>query len=385
MPVPLAGWTTRASSRAATATAAVAVALLALPMAGCADFSQQDRSRQAGSFSSVPEGSGPGRDQPPAPDTEETDPPTGPCVDPNPAVIATCLGTTGGVRPADPEGKTTYVAERTTGKIIISKRYGPQREVASVPVDGGGDGGLIDFELSPTYLQDQMIYALITTSEDNRVVRIAPGNSVKPILTGIPKGATGNMGSISFASPSDLRVATGDGGNPAAANDPSSLAGKIFSIDPDAPDPRPRMIASGFGSNVALCPDPLSGTLFVADSGPAGDRLQQVEAGGLRLLWSWADRPGVTGCAVTDGVISVSIAGKFRIDSLTAPTNANPTVGEPQASDVKEQFGAVGRMSTFGAAAQIATVNKTVRGAPPTTTNDRVAIFTGSASAEDRS
>ncbi|MFZ2509895.1 MAG: PQQ-dependent sugar dehydrogenase [Gordonia sp. (in: high G+C Gram-positive bacteria)] len=374
----------RTSSRVRALTAAAAAALLALPLTGCADFSDQDRSRQAGPFSSVPERGGPGQDQPPPPDTEETDPPKGPCVDPNPAVIATCLGTTGGVRPADPAGKTTYVAERRTGKIIISKRYGPQREVAAVPVDGGGDGGLIDFELSPTYLQDQMIYALITTGEDNRIVRIAPGNSVKPILTGIPKGATGNMGSISFVSPSELRVATGNAGNPGAANDPSSLAGKIFSIDPDAPAPRPTMIAAGFGSNVALCPDPLSGTLFVADSGPAGDRLQQVEAGGLRLLWSWADRPGVTGCAVTEGVISVSIASKFRIDSLTAPTNANPTVSEPQASDVKEQFGAVGRMSTFGAAAQIATINKSVPGAPPTTTNDRVAIFAGSASAEDR-
>ncbi len=384
MSSPLAERRRRASSRARATTVAVAAALLTLPVTGCADFSQQDLSRQAGPFSSVPAQSGSTPDPRPPQDTEETDPPTGPCVDPNPAVIATCLGTTGGVRPADPEGKTTYVAERQTGKIIISKRYGPQREVAAVPVDGSGDGGLIDFELSPTYLQDQMIYALITTGEDNRVVRIAPGDSVKPILTGIPKGATGNMGSISFASPSELRVATGDAGNPGAANNPASLAGKIFSIDPEAPAPRPKLIASGFGSNVALCPDPLSGTLFVADSGPAGDRLQQVEAGGLRLLWSWADRPGLTGCAVTDSVISVSIAGKFRIDSLTAPTNANPTVSEPQASDVKEQFGAVGRMSTFGPAAQIATVNKTVRGAPSTTTNDRVAIFTGSASAEDR-
>lgn len=373
----------RGPSRTRTAAVAAVVTLLALPVAGCADFSAQDKSRQAGSFSSVPEGGGLRPDQKPPQSSEETDPPTGPCVDPNPAVIATCLATTGGVRPADPEGRTTYVAERTTGKIIISKRYGPQREVAAVPVDGAGDGGLIDFELSPTYQQDQMIYALITTGEDNRVVRIAPGNSVKPILTGIPKGATGNMGSISFASPSELRVATGNAGDAGASTNPGSLAGKIFSIDPDAPNPRPRMIASGFGSNVALCPDPQTGALFVADSGPAGDRLQQVEAGGLRLLWSWADRPGLTGCAVTEGVVSVSIASKFRIDSLAAPTNANPTVSEPQAADVKEQFGAVGRMSTFGGAAQIATINKTVSGAPPTTTNDRVAIFSGTAGAED--
>ncbi len=358
-------------------------ALTVLSASGCADFSDQDASSRAGAFSSVPERGGPQPQPPKTPEPEETDPPTGPCVDPNAAVIATCLGTTGGVRPADPEGKTTYVAERKTGNIIISKRYGPQRVVATVPVDGAGDGGLIDFELSPTYLQDQMIYALVTTGSDNRIVRIAPGNSVKPILTGIPKGATGNMGSISFVSPTELRVATGDAGDARAASDPGSLAGKLFTIDPNLDSPRPTIVASGFGSNVALCPDPDTGSLFVADSGPAGDRLQQVEPGGLRLLWSWADRPGVTGCAVAGGVISVSVATAFRIDSLKAPTNASPSAGQPQAADVKNDYGAVGRMTTFGGAMQIATINKTVSGAPATTTNDRVAIFSGSASAED--
>lgn len=380
MPLPLPGI---ASRRALAATAVAAITLLSA--AGCADFSDQERSAGAGSFTTVPDGAaGPQAPPPPPPPTEEDRPvPSGPCVDPNPAVIATCLGTTSGVRPADPEGKSTYVAERTTGKIIISQRYGPQRTVATVPVDASGDGGLIDFELSPTYLQDQMIYALISTGSDNRVVRIASGNSVKPILTGIPKGPTGNMGSINFVSPTQLRVATGNAGNPAAADNPASLAGKLFTIDPNISEPKPAIIASGFGSNVALCPDLESGSLFVADSGPAGDRLQQVEAGGLRTLWTWADRPGITGCAVSGGVISVSMAKVFRIDSLAAPSNANPAVGNPQQGDVKEQYGAVGRMTSFGPAMQIATINKSVPGAPPTATNDRVAIYTGGASSAD--
>lgn len=129
-------------------------------------------------------------------------------------MIATCLASTGGVRAGDDEGAVTVVAERTTGKIITTKRYGPQRVVASFDVDGSGDGGLIDFAFSPTYQQDQLIYALITTPTDNRVVRLAPGDVAKPILTGIPKGATGNMGAILFASPSELLVATGNAGNP---------------------------------------------------------------------------------------------------------------------------------------------------------------------------
>ena len=380
MPLPIPGLPSR---RALAATAVAAITLLSA--VGCADFSDQERSAKAGSFTTMPDGGGgPQQPPPPPPPTEDDQPPpSGPCVDPNPAVIATCLGTTSGVRPADPEGKSTYVAERTTGKIIISQRFGPQRTVATVPVDSAGDGGLIDFELSPTYLQDQMIYALVSTGSDNRVVRIASGDSVKPILTGIPKGATGNMGSISFVSPTELRVATGNAGNPAAANDPGSLAGKVFTIDPNLSEPRPKIIAAGFGSNVALCPDLESGSLYVADSGPEGDRLQQVEAGGVRTLWSWPERPGITGCAVAGGVISVSMAKAFRIDSLSAPSNANPAVGTPQQGDVKEQYGAVGRMTSFGPAMQIATINKSVSGAPPVNTNDRVAIYTSSGSSAD--
>lgn len=378
LPIP------RPGSRRAILAAAVG-ALTVLTASGCADFSEQDRSARAGTFSSVPDRGGM-QQQPPAPPTGEEDdqpPPTGPCVDPNPAVIATCLSTTSGVRPADPEGRSTYVAERTTGKIIISKRYGPQRVVATVPVDGGGDGGLIDFELSPTYLQDQLIYALITTGSDNRVVRIAPGDSVKPILTGIPKGPTGNMGSISFASPTELRVATGNAGDRAAAADRGSLAGKLFTIDPNLNEPRPDILASGLGSNVSLCPDPTNGRLYVADSGPEGDRLQQVEPAGLRRLWSWADRPGLTGCGVAEGIITVSMARAFRFDSFAAPTNASPSVGQPRTTDSKENFGAVGRMVSFGPSLQIATVNKSVPGAPEKSTNDIVSLFSPESPSED--
>ncbi|EGD56960.1 PQQ-dependent sugar dehydrogenase [Gordonia neofelifaecis] len=367
----------RAARRALLAvTSAIAVALAAT---GCADFSQEDQAADQGSFTAPPtmERAPQQAPQPPSDDQGGGPPPTGPCVDPDPAVIATCLASTGGVRPADPSGRTTYVAERTTGKIILSKRYGPQRVVASVDVDGSGDGGLIDFEMSPTYVEDQMIYALVTTGSDNRVVRIAPTGSVKPILTGIPKGATGNMGSISFASPTELVVATGDAGDPAAASDRGSLAGKIFSIDPNVADPKPDIRATGLGSDVALCPSPgADGQLFVADSGAAGDRLSLVGPKGLQTLWTWPDRPGVSGCAVGDSWIAVSVAGAKRIDTFIRPANGSLTVGRPNPQDFSKTYGAVGRMTALGGqATQLATVNKATSGAPVKSYDDRVAIY----------
>ena len=45
------------------------------------------------------------------------------------------------------------------------------------------------------------MYAYISTPTDNRVIRIADGDVPKPILTGIPKGASGNTGALIFTSP----------------------------------------------------------------------------------------------------------------------------------------------------------------------------------------
>ena len=252
-------------------------------------------------------------------------------------------------------------------------------------VDASGDGGLIDFELSPTWLEDQMIFALVTTPSDNRVVRIAPTGSVKPVLTGIPKGATGNMGSIVFSGPSTLVVATGDAGDPGAAGDRSSLAGKIFEIDPNQPSPRPEIKASGLGSNVALCRDPDAGRLFVADSGAAGDRLSEVTGTSLTTLWTWADRPGLTGCATGSDWIAVSIGSKKRLDVFGKPSAANPTVNEPDQRDFAEQYGAVGRMTTLGGSAfQLATVNKTLDRGDVKSFDDRVARTMMQPPGEDR-
>ncbi|MGB3302513.1 PQQ-dependent sugar dehydrogenase [Gordonia sp. (in: high G+C Gram-positive bacteria)] len=365
-------------------TSAITATLMAT---SCANFSETDQAADQGTFTNVPTMER-APQLPPAP-PENPDggpPPTGPCIDPNPAVIATCLESTSGLRPGDAQGRTTYVAERTTGKIILSKRYGPQRVVATVPdIDASGDGGLIDFEMSPTYMQDQMIYALVTTGSDNRIVRIAPTGSVKPVLTGIPKGPTGNLGSISFASPTELIVATGDADNPGAATNPASLAGKIFSIDPNQSQPKPDIRASGLGSNVALCPSSgADGQLFVADSGSAGDRLSLVGPKGLQTLWTFANRPGVSGCAVGDNWIAVSAAKSRTMNIFIKPTAGSTSVGQPDTQDYTKTYGAVGRLTTFGGAAmQLATVNKTTPGSNVKSFDDRVAVESPKAG-EDR-
>ncbi|MFT4042247.1 MAG: PQQ-dependent sugar dehydrogenase [Gordonia sp. (in: high G+C Gram-positive bacteria)] len=362
---------------------------LGLSLSAC-DFTAQDRTQDAGRFSANDQSMAP-RESPRTTTPTETPqtPPTGPCVDPDPAVIATCLASTSAVAPGDDDGDLTVVAERTTGRLITTKRYAPQRVIAKFEVDGTGDGGLIAFAFSPTYAQDQLIYALITTASDNRIVRIAPGDVAKPILTGIPRGATGNMGSMYFRSPTELVVATGNAGDPGAAADPSSLAGKILSVTSlrSGSNQPPKIIASGLGSNVSLCPSATTGSLYVADRTPDADRIQEVQSNGTKLLWTWPDHPQIAGCAATAGNIFISTTRTQHIEAINEPSREKPAITPPVVL-LEKRYGALGRMTALSnGVLQFATVNKTpgnTTPGKPTSTDDRVVKWLPPSSAEDR-
>ncbi len=354
-----------------------------IAVSGCADFSAQDQQKAAGPFSSNnPNPPPPTQTPPPSPQPQQ--PPTGPCIDPDPSVIATCLESTGGIAPGDESGQSAVIAERTTGKIIAQQKYGPHRELGSVPVDASGDGGLIDFAFSPTYSQDRLIYAFITTPSDNRIVRLAPGDVAKPILVGIPKGATGNMGSMYFRSPNELVVATGNAGSPASASNPSSLAGKILLVTSlsSGANPPPKILASGFGSSVALCPNPATGALYAADQTATEDRLQAIEDSGPKVLWTWTDKPKIAGCAAAAGSIYVSTTRTQRIEAVNEPTRERPTITAPVVV-LERRYGALGRMAALpNGLIQFATVNK--ENGRPVPTDDRVAVIQGGAGADNR-
>ncbi|MGH3998466.1 MAG: PQQ-dependent sugar dehydrogenase, partial [Pseudonocardiaceae bacterium] len=117
-------------------------------------------------------------------------PPQG-CIDPDPQVIATCLEPISALVVLPGSALVGLAAERATGRILRVQRERPTQEVSTLAVDPTGDGGLTGLALSPSYAEDELIYAYITTPIDNRVVRIAPGDVPKPVLVGIPRGPTG--------------------------------------------------------------------------------------------------------------------------------------------------------------------------------------------------
>jgi glucose/arabinose dehydrogenase len=331
-----------AASRPSRARRALPIVLAAigLSLAACADFSAE-----APTFTVQPSltarAAVPGEPSPGAPPTvgqptESGAPPTSgsgpasdPCAPTDEAVIATCLSAPWGLAPL-PDGQSALVGERTSGRILkVAKGAQPELVAQIDGVDGSGDGGLLGLVLSPSYTEDGLIYAYVTTAEDNRIIRIASGDVPKAIFTGIPKGATHNGGRIAFAADRSLYVGTGDTGNPALAGDPTSLAGKVLRLDEFGkpadtnPTPASAVYASGFSQVTGMCPLP-DGTMAALDHRAASDVLLPLTAGNSYgtlaegdALWTWtAADGGAASCAVAGGVLASSSLDKQQLSGL---------------------------------------------------------------------
>ena len=172
---------------------AVAVLLSGVVLTGCGN----DGYEPAGPFRPLPEGAppevGPPSSRPPVPGQPAEPGSGGDQGDPN--VVASQLSVPTGLT-LMPDG-SALVGERDTGRIVqVFPDRSPARELMTVPgIDTSGDGGLLGLALSPTFLEDGLVYAYMTTPTDNRVVRFPIGGTPNELFTGIPRGAVHNGGS----------------------------------------------------------------------------------------------------------------------------------------------------------------------------------------------
>jgi glucose/arabinose dehydrogenase len=287
----------------------------------------------------------------------------------DPDVVATRLTTPTAV--AILPDNTALVGERTTGRIVQVQPT-PNQPVPTVRTLRGlsttGDGGLLDLALSPTYAEDNLIYAYITTPKDNRVVDFTLHGPVTPVFTGIPKGRTDNTGRIAFGADGDLYVGTGDAGVASRAADPHDLAGKVLRVNaigkPAAGNPTRNSPVWTSGHRVVngLCAVPQTSTLIEAETGPKGqaDELNVLSAGDY---YGWprsagsihepvstlpSNDRGPGGCAVLDSTLYVtSLTGTALVSTQLAGSGATLSTGKFGAA----LRGTYGRLRTVVAAA----------------------------------
>jgi glucose/arabinose dehydrogenase len=360
----------------------IAAALIGLALTSCATFPDDGprlwREKLEGpgelgappTIPDTPPPEGPGQsDQPPQSGGPRV--PIG-CIDPDPQVVATCLDPVSAIAVL-PDATSALVGERATGRVLRVQRDHPPQLVASIAVDPTGGGGLTGLVLSPAFAEDQLVYAYVTTPEDNRVVRIARGEPPKPVLTGIPRGVIRNGGALGVDATGALLVATGDAG---AAQDPASLAGKVLRIDTlgrpasSNPDPASPIYSSGLRAPAGICTDIQTATTWVTDRPAGQDVLHRLTPGPLPPpAWTWPDRPGVGGCMARPGVVAIAQAGGAALFVLR-PTEEGAFTGDPETLLVDTY----GRLAAAAPASDgllwIGTVNKA--GGEPVPSDDRV-------------
>ncbi len=240
-----------------------------------------------------------------------------------------------------PDG-SAVVAERDSGRLLqVFPDRSPARELMTVTgVDAGGDGGLLGLALSPTFPEDGLLYAYLSTATDNRVVRFPLGGTPNPVLTGIPRGEVHNGGGLLFGADGSLYVGTGDTGDARLAGDPTSMAGKVLRIDAFGRRVAGRPYYSrGHRDVTAICPagenlmfatdDAIDGADELNALVEGGDFGARPPVGGAPVVEIPADEGGLGGCAVAGSTVFLSALDGERVHVLSLDGSGSVT-DEPE-------------------------------------------------------
>ena len=202
------------------------------------------------------------------------------------------------------------VTEKPGRMRIVSPTGQVSEPIAGVPaVDSGGQGGLLDVALSPTFAQDRMIYWSYTEPRDGggNGTSVARGRlveaggqarleGVQVIFRAVPPYANNmHYGSrLAFAPDGKLFITLGersDAETRGQAQELGSHYGKVIRINADGSVPsdnpfvnragaRPEIWSWGHRNVQSAAIDPSSGRLWTVEHGPrGGDELNQPQAG----------------------------------------------------------------------------------------------------------
>ncbi|ARP89849.1 dehydrogenase [Bordetella genomosp. 9] len=191
------------------------------------------------------------------------------------------------------------------GRLLLVSPDGRQQRVAGVPkVAYGGQNGLLDVALAPTFAQDRVVYlSYVEPGQGGGGLALARARLSEdgggPALSGLaviwrqlPKGSGGQPGGIIAFDPEGrhLYLTSGDRMRPDTAQDPDQALGKVLrlNLDGSTPPDNPWHAQGGVRAQtwttghrnpygLAFAPD---GRLWLHEMGPrGGDELNLLIAG----------------------------------------------------------------------------------------------------------
>lgn len=271
----------------------------------------------------------------------EPSPETGPCVDPDPAVIATCLEPAVAVAGL---GDRALVAESTGGVKIVSPDA-PAEDFGRVDP---GAGRVAAVAPSPDFAEDRLVYLLVVGDGPSRVERLARGDTPRTVA----ELAAADSGGLAFV---NNILTVGVGGELLRYPDFRGI-GRAEN---------PEVVSGGLGRIQALCTH--ADDLFLSTVSDRGAALRTAD----RLVWTWPDQGTAGGCAATGEALSIALPDANRVD--TVQTAGGAARGQPEAL-AEDRYGRLTGLTAIGEGILLAgTTNKD--GGSPVPTDDRVVIL----------
>ena len=194
---------------------------------------------------------------------------------------------------------------------------------------------MLGIDLSPHYESDGLVYALLWTGSQDRVVRFRLGEEPEPVLTGIPADTDYHGGRIAFGPDGLLYVTAADtvdvktgAATGEDAQDKESLAGKILRVTADGevpannPFPGSPIYSYGHRNPQGLAWD-ARGQLYATELGDdTYDEVNRIEPGknyGWPHVEGEGDEPDYAGPITTFTPPQASPSGATFLDGGSIP------------------------------------------------------------------